>query len=181
MASPIIIDIEASGFGKGGYPIEVGYVSRNGHPWCSLIYPRDDWTHWDSAAEKLHKISRDTLLAHGKSAAKVAQHLNDVFHNQTVYTDGWLQDFTWMSQLFDYAGITPLFKMDDLRNVLTPYQQSIWHEVKQSILNDYEFTRHRASVDAQVLQLTWIKTTEKEASLDLSQADESRNRLAGVF
>ena len=26
---PVIIDIEASGFGKGSYPIEIGYYSEN--------------------------------------------------------------------------------------------------------------------------------------------------------
>lgn len=181
MASPIIIDIEASGFGKGSYPIEVGYVSRHGHPWCSLILPKDEWTHWDSAAEKLHKISRDVLLSHGKSAVEVAKHLNDIFHDQTVYTDGWLQDFTWMSKLFDFAGVTPLFKLEDLRNALTSYQQSIWHETKQSILEDLQLTRHRASTDAQILQLTWLKTAEKEKLRGASQTGESRTRLAGVF
>ena len=37
--APIIIDIEASGFGRGSYPIEVGLVLPDGTPHCFLIAP----------------------------------------------------------------------------------------------------------------------------------------------
>ncbi|MEE9330792.1 MAG: hypothetical protein V3U89_01050 [Methylophilaceae bacterium] len=167
MTPPTILDIEASGFGKGSYPIEVGYVSRHGHPWCSLIVPSDHWLHWDDSAENLHKISRNTLFEYGKDAGIVAKHLNNVFHHQTIYTDGWLQDFTWINCLFDLADIVPLFKLEDLRTILTPYQESVWHATKQSILDELQASRHRASVDAKILQMTWIKTAESEALLSV--------------
>ncbi len=181
MTPPIIVDIEASGFGKGSYPIEVGYISRHAHPWCALIMPSAEWTHWDSSAEKLHHISRDVLLAKGKDPVEIARHLNDVFHHQTVYTDGWLQDFTWMNQLFNLAGISPLFKLEDLRSILSPYQQSVWHETKQSILNDLQLSRHRASADAQILQLTWLKTAEQEKLLNESNKAEAPSHSLGIF
>ena len=34
---PTILDIEASGFGPGSYPIEIGFVTGAGKAWCSLI------------------------------------------------------------------------------------------------------------------------------------------------
>lgn len=163
MIPPSIIDIEASGFGRDSYPIEIGYVTSHGKRWCSLIKPCDDWLHWSQVAEQLHQISRDTLFEHGKNVESIATYLNDVFLNQTVYSDGWLQDFTWMNRLFDVADMTPHFKLEDLRNILTPYQQSIWHDTKQSILNELQINRHRASADAQVLQMTWLKTAKHEA------------------
>jgi hypothetical protein len=160
---PILIEIEASDFGKESYPIEIGYVDNRGQPWCSLITPCDDWTHWNPVAENLHHISREILLAHGKSIDVIVAHLNKAFLNKTVYSDSWLQDFTWLSQLFEVASIPPHFKLEDLRAKLTPYQESIWHETKQSILNEFQVRRHRASADAKVLQLTWLKTAESEA------------------
>ncbi len=163
MRTPNIIDIEASGFGKGSYPIEVGYVSSRGKRWCSLIRPREDWQYWNQVAEQLHNISRQTLFEHGESVEVVAAHLNDAFLNQTVYSDGWLQDYAWISHLFEVANIVPSFKLEDLRTILTPYQQTTWQMTKQSILNELQATRHRASADAKVLQMTWQKTAENEA------------------
>ncbi len=159
MNTPIIIDIEASGFGKDSYPIEVGYVNEEGKTWCSLIAPQADWLHWDSEAEKLHHVSRETLRRHGKEALAIAGHLNEVFLNKTVYTDAWINDFTWMNLLFEVAGMQPHFKLEDLRNVLTEHQQAVWHETKLAIEKDLKLDRHRASTDAKVIQLTWMQTT----------------------
>jgi hypothetical protein len=163
MTPPIIIDIEASGFGSGSYPIEIGYVNRSGKAWCSLIKPCDVWLHWNPVAETLHHIPREMLVAHGKSVATIAHHLNDTLLNQTVYSDGWLHDFTWLNCLFHAADVSPHFKLEDLRTILTPYQQSVWHKTKQSILNELQISRHRASADATVLQMTWLKTAQMEA------------------
>jgi len=163
MTPPSIIDIEASGFGKESYPIEIGYVTSHGKRWCSLIKPSDNWQHWSQDAEQLHHISRDTLFSHGQHVDAVATHLNDVFLNQIVYSDGWLHDFTWINRLFEMANTSPHFKLEDLRTILTPFQQSIWHGIKQSIQNERQIDRHRASADAQVLQWTWLKTVECEA------------------
>lgn len=162
MKRPTIIDIEASGFGKGSYPIEVGYVDPLGQTWCALVAPQDDCVHWDQTAEALHHIQRDTLLQHGKPAAVIAKHLNAQLSGQTVYTDGWYQDFTWLNRLFDMANMRPTFKLEDLRAVLSPFQESIWHETKRSITEGLHLTRHRASTDALALQLTWVKTAESE-------------------
>lgn len=88
MMPPSIIDIETSGFGAGSYPIEVDYVTHHGNCWCSLITPCDDGQHWNLVPERLHHISRDTLLAHGKSIETVTTQLNEAFHDLVIYTDG---------------------------------------------------------------------------------------------
>jgi hypothetical protein len=44
MSLPTIIDIEASGLGKGSYPIEVGFISGKGETGCTLIKPLAHWT-----------------------------------------------------------------------------------------------------------------------------------------
>jgi hypothetical protein len=35
-----VIDVEASGFGRGSYPIEVGFVLPDGEAVCTLVRPR---------------------------------------------------------------------------------------------------------------------------------------------
>jgi len=162
MKTPIIIDLEASGFGKGSYPIEVGYVDEAGSTWCALVMPSADCTHWDNAAEKLHQISRKMLTEKGRPPTELAQHLNRVFRHQVVYTDAWYQDFTWMNRLYEMAGMQPNFKIEDIRTILTPYQLSIWHETKEAITEKQALKRHRASTDALIIQLTWKKTAASE-------------------
>ena len=39
---PIVLDLEASGFGRGSYPIEVGLAMTDGHLVDYLIKPFDD-------------------------------------------------------------------------------------------------------------------------------------------
>lgn len=158
MGNPTILDFEASGFGKDSYPIEVGFIKGDGSSWCSLIAPEPGWNHWDERAARVHNISRELLLRHGRTAQAVADHLNTVLQGEVVYTDGWLQDYVWMARLFDAAGRIPRFRLEDLRILLTPCQQAIWHATKDTVLAELNFARHRASNDAKILQLTWRRT-----------------------
>lgn len=88
-AAPTVIDIEASGFGRGSYPIEIGFVLPDGRGDCMLIRPIAAWRHWDPAAEALHHISRDLLRRHGQPVGDVVERLERQLHGRTVYSDGW--------------------------------------------------------------------------------------------
>ncbi len=160
MQPPIIIDIEASGFGKSGYPIEIGFICDKAQTWCALIKPQLDWQYWDKNAEHIHHISREILEVHGKPAREIAQILNVKLRGKTVYSDGWAHDFVWMAQLFDSAQLVPTFKLEDLRKTLNIHQEAYWHEIKNQVITDLKAQRHRASIDAKVLQMTWLKTRE---------------------
>jgi len=160
LPTPTIIDLEASGFGRDSYPIEVGFVTADGEGWCSLIRPEEGWEHWDDSAEQLHHISRDQLKEHGHTAAFVAEQLNHYLAGSTVYTDGWGHDYPWLMRLFDSAGRIPFFKVQDLRHVLSAGQLEAWQRTKEQILRELAPPRHRASMDARVLQMTWLKTRE---------------------
>jgi len=166
MNPPIIIDIEASGFGKNSYPIEIGFISEQGETWCSLIKPEADWQHWEASAEQTHHISREVLFEYGLNASKVAQQLNDRLQGMVVYTDGWIHDFIWLARLFDSADMAPHFKLEDLRHVLTSEQEVQWESTKCQVLAEMAVSRHRASIDAKVIQMTWLRT--RDCSLALS-------------
>lgn len=157
-AKPNIVDIEASGFGVDSYPIEVGVVLSNGERYCSLICPETDWVHWDESAEKVHHISRETLFKYGKPIQTVADELNELLQNQTVYSDGWVVDSPWLKQLFHKANKSLQFSISPLEMILTESQMDIWHQVKDDLLVGSENKRHRASFDAQLIQDTYVKT-----------------------
>ncbi len=155
---PFIIDVEASGFGRGSYPIEVGFARPDGSVFSCLIRPEPEWEHWDDSAEMVHGIPRAKLLEDGASVRDVAEKLNEELRGEVVYTDSWGFDSTWLSLLFYHAGLSQLFRLETLSKLLTEKQTSIWGQVKQQVALDLNIDRHRAGPDARMLQRTFELT-----------------------
>ena len=158
---PAVLDIEASGFGRSSYPIEVGCVLSDGKSFCTLIRPEPEWTHWDPEAERLHRIPRGLVVDKGRSAVEVAHLLNTQLRGQTVYSDGWANDFTWISALYEVAELSPYFKLENLRSLLREDEADRWHDLKQQVGEELGEQRHRASNDARLLQRTLQRLMEQ--------------------
>lgn len=152
-SSVAVIDLEASGFGRGSYPIEVGFVQASGECFCTLIQPEADWQHWDASAEALHGITRELLRRHGRASAWVAEQLNQRLAGQVVYCDAWAHDYPWLSRLYDAAGLVPSFRLADLRALLSEDEAARWHPVLDQVRSEAALGRHRASADARTLQM----------------------------
>ncbi|MEO6281544.1 hypothetical protein [Roseateles sp.] len=150
---PTILDIEASGFGRGSYPIEIGFSDGQGGLFCSLIQPEADWLHWDDSAEALHGISRELLSTHGRPARWMAEQLNVRLRGQTVFCDGWGHDYTWLARLYEAVELRIGFRLDDLRKLLSEDEAQRWKGVTEAVRARQQLKRHRASSDARVLQL----------------------------
>jgi hypothetical protein len=155
--APAVLDIEASGFGRDSYPVEVGFVLADGSTYCTLIRPAPEWKHWDPEAERLHHITLSTIVEHGRDVAEVARQLNHRLRGLTLYCDGWAHDFTWLGVLFEAAGLSPSFKLDNLRALLTDQEAAHWGVVKKQVAKEMRLQRHRASSDAKILQTTLIR------------------------
>jgi hypothetical protein len=154
---PCVIDIEASGFGRRSYPIEVGYVLPNGRAECMLVRPAADWTHWDESAERIHGIARDTLAAHGRAPLDVAARLNRDLAGLTVYCDGWAHDYTWLAALFEQAGLQPAFKLESVGALLDEQQLARLDRARHDAVSEMGLVRHRASNDARALQQALVR------------------------
>jgi hypothetical protein len=157
---PAILDIEASGFGPRSYPIEVGVVLPDGEKYCSLIRPLPEWTHWDEDAQRVHHVPREALSTYGRPPIEVAARLNALLRGQTAYSDGWVVDQTWLNCLFHAAAIPCEFGFSALELILTEPQMAIWHQTKDALACELGDARHRASVDALLVQQTWQRTFE---------------------
>ncbi|PMR81854.1 hypothetical protein C1H70_03710 [Halomonas urumqiensis] len=158
---PTLLDIEASGFGRGSYPIEVGLARPDGSSCAFLIQPLEEWTHWDPKAELLHGISRGRLAREGYPVRQVARWLNDELDEIGIaYSDSWGYDNTWLSLLFHHAGMLPAFRLEALRMLLSEGQLEIWHETREALIEELGIYRHRAGEDARLLQLTYQRTRE---------------------
>jgi hypothetical protein len=160
---PTVLDVEASGFGRKSYPIEIGFVLPDGHAYCTLIRPEPDWTHWDAQAQATHHIARAIVVQRGLPAVEVARSINVQLAGQTVYSDGWANDYSWLGALFDAVEMVPSFRLESLRALLTEVEASRWHTVKAQVAQERGAQRHRASADARLLQLTLRRLREASA------------------
>ena len=163
MNTPDIIDVEASGFGRGSYPIEVGLALADGSRHCYLIMPVRRWQHWDDEAEKVHGISRETLLTHGRPIQDVAWRLNEMLRRRTVYSDAWAYDMPWVGKLYEAANMQQSFRIADIAELMDEDQRQRWHATKQSVIETLGVQRHRASGDARILQETWRRVSQRAA------------------
>ncbi|MBA54088.1 MAG: hypothetical protein CMK89_06485 [Pseudomonadales bacterium] len=165
MDTPIILDIEASGFGSGSYPIEIGVAMPDGalHVW--LIKPLEDWTHWQESAEKVHGIARQQLLDEGQPPRQVADELNELLAGKTVFSDGWGVDRTWLALLFYEANVLQGFKLDSVYSLLGESELEHWNEQRDEVLQLTGMVPHRAGTDALVIQKTLIHLKEPATKL----------------
>ena len=161
---PTVIDVEASGFGKGSYPIEVGLALPDGSRHCYLIAPARHWQHWDESAERIHGISRESLSTYGRSLQDVAWRLNELLRNKTAYSDAWSFDMSWLGKLYEAAGMQQTFRLADISDLIDEQQRAYWHAVKQRVADELGLRRHRASGDARILQETWLRVSQRAAS-----------------
>jgi hypothetical protein len=167
---PLIIDVEASGFGGTSYPIEIGLALDDGHKYCTLIQPAPDWTHWDAEAERIHRISRDILETYGRPLESVTETLNELLASRTVYSDGWVVDKPWLTTLFHAARADMQFRVSPLELILSELQMAAWHREKDRVAAGIDLSRHRASHDAWIIQETYRRTFEAPATPDTAQA-----------
>jgi hypothetical protein len=149
---PCVLDIEASGFGAGSYPIEVGWVLADGRTGGTVVRPAPHWTHWDAQAEQVHHIERTTLLRLGRAAAEVATMLNTDLAGQTVYCDGWARDYAWLAALFEEAHASPAFRLESVSRLLDEPRLARLDDAHRHARTELGLARHRASSDALALQ-----------------------------
>jgi hypothetical protein len=147
-----VLDIEASGFGRASYPIEIGWALADGRTGCMLIRPAPDWTHWDATAEAVHGISQRTLLEHGHEPLAVALRLNAELGGHTVYCDAWGHDYPWLARLYESVDLAPAFKLEPAARLFGDTLLGQLDEAHEHAFTELAVTRHRASNDARALQ-----------------------------
>lgn len=156
-ALPWVVDVEASGFGRGGYPIEIGLADPYGHTANHLIRPEPDWSHWSDDAERVHGIARHTLVEYGLPVGAVATWLNDVLRGQVVYCDAWGFDVAWIARLFDAAERFQRFRIESIFTLLDEAQSDAWARMCEEVALEQDLTRHRASGDARIQQIVYAR------------------------
>ena len=111
----VILDFEAScapGDGRRSYPVEVAAgLPETGEIRIWLIKPERDWLDawdWYYEAEKLHRLTRDHLLAQGLPRAQVARELSAFIGEREVVSDCPPAEGHWLAVLFGEAQPRPV-------------------------------------------------------------------------
>jgi len=156
---PAIVDVEASGFGRGSYPIEIAIALPQGNIESRLVKPLPEWTHWTEEAEALHGISRNQLLREGIEVDEVASWLNECLQLIGLsYSDSWGYDSSWIARLYNDSGAVQRFRLGSLRSILTQHQLECWDSVREAVQLNEGIRRHRAGDDVRMLQKTFALT-----------------------
>jgi hypothetical protein len=175
---PCVIDIEASGFGPGSWPVEVGYVLGDGRAFCTLVRPAAHWTHWDAQAQRVHGIGLEAAQRLGRSAAEVAARLNADLGGQTVYCDGWAHDYAWLAALFEEAQQAPRFRLEAVGRLLAEAELARLDDAQRDARAHLGLTRHRASSDARVLQMALALLSRQAAPAAPAQVASPQGRAS---
>lgn len=166
---PLIIDVEASGFGAGSYPIEFGVALSSGVGFSMLIRPEPDWVHWDARAQQLHGLKRSELMASGHVIRDVANRFNSLLNGQKLYSDGWTVDKPWITTLFHAARVPMQFSVHPIEQIMCESQFEIWDDTKQQIIERSNDSCHRAGNDAYIIQQTYANTRAQVSNDSVKQ------------
>jgi hypothetical protein len=101
----VFLDFEASGLGRRGFPIEVGWVFEDGRTEEHLIRPAPEWDEWDPEAERIHGLSRERLAREGEPHGQVARRMVEVLSGHALYASAPSWDGQWLSRLLRAAGL----------------------------------------------------------------------------
>lgn len=116
----IVIDIEASGFGLGSYPIEFAWGNSAIGISSFLINPAqlNDWTHWSDESEQVHCIPRATLLTDGINPLLAWTRISELFALYRVYSDNPPYDAGWLDA-FSVLGVdTSVIQVHDTGDII---------------------------------------------------------------
>jgi hypothetical protein len=165
---PVFYDCEASCI--GGLPIEIGWAfidKATGEIQSEsyLIKPPLHWDMqpvWDPDAEKLHRISLEQLLAHGRPTFEVARRMNEVLAGRELFSDGPADDERWLRIIFEEAGSDPAFTIRRTHADVLITQLAVklgWdsgsYEAAKAEVDRISPRTHRAEADARHLAVLW--------------------------
>jgi hypothetical protein len=117
---------------------------------------------WDPDAEKLHGISLDQLLAHGRPPFEIARRMNEVLAGRELFSDGPADDERWLRIIFDEAGLDPIFTIRRTHADVLIAQlatklgwDSASYEAAKAVADRISPRTHRAEADARHWAVLW--------------------------
>ncbi len=159
----VFLDFEASSLAKDSYPIELAWVFEDGREESHLIRPAAEWSDWDPRAERIHRISRETLQADGEPLDDVARRLVESLTGHDLFASAPSWDGKWLSLLLRSAGFPRhLLRLRDTEAA----QTEAIAELLSAHLTEPALTRESRSILAQVAELRALLRVDHRALPD---------------
>jgi hypothetical protein len=161
---PCFIDVEASGFGPGSWPVSIAWCNNLGEIRKLLVRPHPTWTHWDVSAEQVHGISRERLIHEGLPPDEVEARLSTDLRGALAFSDAPDFDAPWLETLYVALGKPMPFRIDHADDLLVGAllrpNELLWQAQArlERVKNDLHATashRHDAGYDVGFLVALW--------------------------
>ena len=121
---PRFVDLEASGFSRGSYPISIAWNDDQGTIERLLIDPSGvaSWgdEDWSVDAESVHGLDRERLRKNGWPPDYVVDRLIASVPSGELYSDAPDFDERWLDRLFAAVGVPRPFTVHHVDDLLLP-------------------------------------------------------------
>ena len=132
------LDFEASSLSCFSYPISVGWCDFNDAQDEFLIKPAKNWTDWDNASQRIHRLSRSTLLSEGINVSDACKRLNKALRGRDVFCTS-SYDIFWKERLFSSASIECEFNLTSWTNIANVNERNVSQlaeEIKKAVTHN---------------------------------------------
>lgn len=172
---PCFIDVEASGFGPGSWPVSIAWCDNQGEIRSVLIRPDAAWTHWSPEAERVHGISRERLMREGLPPAEAEARLALDLRGALAFSDAPDFDSAWIGTLYAALGRQMPFRIDHADDLLVGAMlranEMMWQgqarlETAKEDLRRTASHRHDAGYDVGFLVALWRRALGEKVKVN---------------
>lgn len=116
------MDIEASGWKKNSFPIEIAwgnnFIKKN-----FIIKPAYNWDTdiWEEEAYNIHKIKKEDIKKEGKKISFIIEKMKENLKNKYVFSDSIEKDKIWLNMLLQDLKIDIFFNFLSIEELLFNY------------------------------------------------------------
>lgn len=121
-----VLSVKSSGLSDDSYPISLGIAGQDSLALSWLIYPLEDWNHWDDSSEEAHGITKTKLFSEGRDGFLVCREINAIFNGKSIIVCSDWDNF-WIRKLFMSLSVKMSFSLIHLKDFVSKEQIGAFH------------------------------------------------------
>ncbi|MCM2970905.1 MULTISPECIES: hypothetical protein [Larsenimonas] len=146
--------------GDEDLPVAIAWTLPDGQLKHTLIQPDPDWLQRSDAS--LGDYTEDELNMMGVSPIDVLRELEEDHYNETLYSNGLVDDEQALSWLFDEYGMDPFIQLAPADSLYEHLTLGEWHRQRNDLFNELGLEPFKPEDELQVM-LTLHMRAQSEA------------------